>query len=110
MDTLVYGMTKILMFDLGGVLVENDMFTSLSALTGGVESEAEVKARWLRSEAAREFELGGTSPHEFARAVVVEFDLALSPDEFIQAFAGWPKGLDDEARALLNLHETITRM
>ncbi len=93
---------RVLIFDLGGVLVVNDMFDALPGLMKATPGEDELKAKWLRSEAARKFELGGCSAREFSSAMVREFDLTVSPDEFAAAFAGWPKGFYPGVTGLLS--------
>ena len=94
-------MSQILVFDLGGVLIENDMFDAMQTLSGGDVSQTDLKARWLASTAAREFELGRCSPKEFGTAIVAEFGFSISADEFLRAFTGWPKGYSSESLALL---------
>lgn len=92
--------TERLVFDLGGVLVENDMFAALQKLTGGM-SQIELKAKWLQSESVRKFELGMCSPDDFSNSMVEEFELSISPADFLAAFTHWPKGLYDGAADLL---------
>ncbi len=85
-------MAHFLLFDLGGVLVKNDMFAELRDLMGTKASEAALKAKWLQSTAARKFELGLCTPEVFAALIVKEFALATSPRDFLKEFVGWPKG------------------
>jgi len=92
---------KVLVFDLGGVLIENDMFTELDKLLVAETTETALKAQWLASAAVRSFELGHCSPEEFGRSIVLEFGLSASPDEFLTAFTGWPKGFYTGAETLL---------
>ncbi len=80
------------MFDLGGVLVENAMFEHLGALVPAAMHEDDIKSRWLLSKSVRSFETGRSSPSAFAREFVVEWQLPLSPDEFLASFAAWTKG------------------
>ncbi len=89
------------MFDLGGVLVENTMFEELPELIDGDIDDSDLKAKWLQSQTAREFELGNCSPEAFAIAIVEEFQLSTSPAEFLEAFSGWPKGFYPSAPDLL---------
>lgn len=92
---------KVLVFDLGGVLIENEMFTELDRLLVGDTTETALKSQWLASPAVRSFELGHCSPEEFGDAIVVEFGLSVSPDEFLTAFIDWPKGFYAGAEILL---------
>ncbi len=82
----------VLLFDLGGVLIENQMFAELKRLTGTDQTEAELIDVWLRNPVAKQFELGECSVDEFSRSIVSEFDLDLSPRQFLDQFKHWPKG------------------
>lgn len=92
---------EVLLFDLGGVLVENVGFERLNALLPFPLPLEELKTRWLSSPAVRSFEAGSCSPEAFARDVVSEWQIALSPDTFLEAFTSWPKGLYAGAGELL---------
>jgi len=67
----------VLLFDLGGVLVENVGFDRLNALLPKPMSIHELKGRWLASEAVRAFEVGACSSEMFASALVDEWKIAL---------------------------------
>ena len=95
-------MSKALIFDLGGVLVANDMFDELQKLLERDVSKSELKSKWLASPAVREFELGLSSASAFAEAIVLEFGLSIRPSDFITAFTGWPKGFYAGATELLD--------
>ena len=81
---------EVLLLDIGGVLIENVMFDELQRLTGA-NSQAELKVKWLHSRFARRFELGEIANHEFANGIIGEFELELTPQDFIAKFAGWPR-------------------
>jgi putative hydrolase of the HAD superfamily len=91
---------KVLLFDLGGVLVESKGREVLRALLPRL-GEREVMKRWLASPAVDRFERGLSDPHAFARQFIAEWKLALSEDQFIESFAGWVTGFFDGAEALL---------
>ena len=91
----------VLLFDLGGVLLENVAFDTLNALLPAPMPVEDLKSRWLASPAVRRFEVGACSPHAFAAAIVAEWQLPLAPDAFLEAFAAWPKGLYPGAAELL---------
>lgn len=91
----------VLLFDLGGVLVENVGFDRLNAMLPAPLCTEELKTRWLASPAVRAFEIGSSSPEVFASGVVSEWQLALSPRSFLEAFTHWPKGLYPGASELL---------
>lgn len=92
----------VLLFDLGGVLVENVGFERLNALLPRSLPLEDLKTRWLASTAVRSFEVGACSASSFASALVEEWQLALTPSAFIETFASWPKGLYPGAAELLS--------
>jgi len=92
----------VLLFDLGGVLVENVGFERLNALLPTPSPIEDLKTRWLASSAVRSFEVGACSSESFAVALLKEWQIALTPNEFIEAFSSWPKGLYPGAAELLS--------
>lgn len=92
---------SLLLFDLGGVLVDISAFGALTQLSAAAPDADAVKRRWLASPAVRRFELGLDAPDDFARAFVAEWQLALAPQEFLARFAAWPRGLYPGAREIL---------
>jgi len=91
----------VLLFDLGGVLVENVGYERFNALLPSPIPMEDLKTRWLTSPAVRSFETGSCSSETFAAEVVAEYQLPLSPEEFLQAFTAWPRGLYPGAEELL---------
>jgi len=91
----------VLLFDLGGVLLENVGFERFNALLAAPIPAEELKTRWLMSPAVRAFESGRCSAGVFARDVVDEWKLPLSPEDFLEAFTYWPVGLYPGAPELL---------
>ena len=97
----------VLLFDLGGVLIDFAGFDELSRLLPGGVDRAEVRKRWITSPSVQRFERAEITPQEFAQGVVRELQLGLSPDEFIKAFVEWARGPYPGARSLLGrLHKT----
>jgi len=97
----------VLLFDLGGVLIDFAGFDELSHLLPGGVSRDEVRAKWISSPSVQRFERAEITPQQFARGVVRELQLDLSPDEFINALVEWARGLYPGARSLLGrLHKT----
>lgn len=92
----------VLLFDLGGVLVENTGFEHLNDLLSAPMQAEELKSRWLASAAVRSFEAGACSAGIFADEMVAEWQLPVSPGAFLEAFASWPKGLYPGAEELLS--------
>ncbi len=90
----------IVLFDLGGVLVDFGGVEPMKELTG-IDSDEEIWRRWLSCEAVRVYERGGCGVDEFAAGVVAEFDLPLAPDEFVASFRRWIGGPLPGARELI---------
>jgi len=82
---------ELVLFDLGGVLVDPGGVGPMRALAG-IESDEELWSRWLSCRWVRAFEAGRCSPEEFAAGVVGDWDLALEPATFLEAFGGWHGG------------------
>ncbi len=80
----------MLLFDLGGVIVELAGVPVWKEWTG--QSDHEIWERWLYSPAVRRFERGSSSSDEFAREIVREFDLPVDPATFLAQFERWPTG------------------
>ena len=59
----------LVLFDLGGVLIELSGVPAMLELTG-IESEEDLWRRWLSCRWVRRFESGGCSETEFAAGVV----------------------------------------
>lgn len=92
---------SLLLFDLGGVLVENAGFERLNQMLGDAIDVGQLKDKWLASPTVRRFELGLVSPDEFASGFVAEWGLACTGQTFLSEFACWPKGFYAGARELL---------
>ena len=93
--------TSFLLFDLGGVLIENAVFSRLAALLPEPAEEAVLRRRWLASSAIGAFERGELGRDEFAAQFIAEWDLPLSPAAFLEEFHAWPRGFFPGAQALL---------
>jgi putative hydrolase of the HAD superfamily len=81
----------LVLFDLGGVLIEVPGVHVMLELTG-IASEEELWRRWLTCRWVRSFESGGCSAAEFAAGVVADWQLDLSPAAFLDGFRNWPAG------------------
>jgi len=81
----------LVLFDLGGVLIELNGVPAMLELTG-IDSEEELWRRWLTCRWVRRFESGGCSEAEFAAGVVADWQLDLSAAAFLDAFRDWPAG------------------
>ncbi len=89
------------LFDLGGVLIELGGVASLQDLAG-IASDEEVWQRWLASPWVRRFEKGECSAAEFSIGVVSEWELAISPERFLEVFRDWPVGPFSGSQELLS--------
>ena len=94
-------MLRIVLFDLGGLLIELTGIDTFRVWTGGRLTVEDIWARWLTSPAVRAFETGRITPEEFGDRLIEEFGLPVSRDELLEAFAAWPRGLYPGARNLL---------
>jgi glucose-1-phosphatase len=81
---------KVLLFDLGGVLVENGGLGELLGLLGSIEP-GELRRRWVNSPAVGRFETGCCTGDEFAASFMEEWGLRLDPGEFLARFQAWVK-------------------
>ncbi len=81
----------LVLFDLGGVLIELGGVAALREMAGIAEDDM-VWQRWLTSPWVRRFESGQCSTAEFSGGVVSEWQLSVSPEQFLQLFRNWPIG------------------
>ncbi len=81
----------IVLFDLGGVLIELGGVNAMRELAD-IASDDEVWQRWLTCPWVRSFERGRCSASEFADGVVSEWQLSITPERFLELFRGWPVG------------------
>lgn len=91
----------VILFDLGGVLVELAGVEKMLEWSKELGSTDELWRRWLGSDAVRAFETGRIGTEEFAQRLVGEFGVPVPPAEFLQAFDGWPRALFPGAKYLL---------
>jgi putative hydrolase of the HAD superfamily len=84
---------RVLLFDVGGVLVELGGVEVILEWLGNRISADELWQRWLQSQAVRRFETGQIDAPQFAAGVIAEFGLAVDPQQFLDSFVGWPTGL-----------------
>jgi glucose-1-phosphatase len=91
---------QVVLFDLGGVLIELGGVGSMRELTG-IESDDELWRRWLSCPWVRRFESGQCSADEFAAGVVADWQLTVEAQAFLDAFEAWPVGPFPGAHALV---------
>src|SRR5437762_11068648 len=79
----------VLLFDLGGVLIETVGLAELRRLLLDAIEPAEVRRRWLASKAVADFETGRCSRQDFACQFIAEWQLEIEPQAFLHQFASW---------------------
>lgn len=90
---------KVLLFDLGGVLLKLNDPVEIFGLQG---HETDFKERWLRSPSVRMLESGKIDTEEFAKRIVGEAELPYDWQEFIERFDSWPGQLYNETIDVLD--------
>jgi HAD superfamily hydrolase (TIGR01509 family) len=83
----------VILFDLGGVLVELAGVDQMIQWSPGIATHEELWRRWLESSAVRRFETGAIGRDDFALAIVDEFGCSVGADEFLAAFTWWPRSV-----------------
>ena len=88
----------LVVFDLGGVLMELSGVAEMGRLTGihseetGIHSEEQIWARWLSCEWVRRFERGRCSIEEFSSGIVADWGLDTDAEAFTENFSSWLVG------------------
>ena len=90
---------EVILFDLGGVLVElGDSPFPSDWLPG---NNTFTLSDWFLSETAVSFEKGSISAHIFAETFKKDLNINVSPEEIIEHFTRWPIGLFPGSQELL---------
>jgi putative hydrolase of the HAD superfamily len=92
---------EVLLFDVGGVLVELRGVATMLRWLGGSVSVDDMWRLWLSSPVVRQFETGRVTPDHFAQQIIQELSLPVSPEEFEASFKSWFVGLYPGARELV---------
>ena len=92
---------RVLLFDLGGVLIELNDLSELLQLNGHEMPVNKPWSDWLYSPAVRAFEMGISTKDQFADKYIEETNLPIKRDEFLNAFIQLPKGLYPDAHRLI---------
>jgi len=96
----VSGGVDLVLFDLGGVLVELAGVATMRELAG-LGDDQELWTRWLSCPWVSRFERGECSAPEFASGVVSDWALGIPPAEFLDLFGAWPVAPFDGAEDLV---------
>jgi glucose-1-phosphatase len=83
---------KLIMFDLGGVLIELTGVPRMIELTNNSCTVPELWEKWITSPSVRSFESGRLKVEQFAEQIIKEFGIGIPPANYIQEFTMWPKG------------------
>lgn len=95
-------MTRTVLLDMGGVLVELGGEQPFLDMVGGGIAPEEMWRRWLASPSVRAHETGRLDSTTFAEEAVREFGLTVGPGEFLEHFTGWLAGPFEGAHDLLD--------
>ena len=93
---------RVLLFDLGGVLIELNDLSTLLQLNGSEMPVNKLWSDWLSSPAARAFEMGISTKEQFADKYIEETNLPISRNEFLNAFTQLPKDLYPDTHRLID--------
>ena len=92
--------TELVLFDLGGVLVNFRGVSQMGKFAGIIDPE-ELWRRWLSCKWVRSFESGRCSDLAFAAGVVDDWQLKMSPAAYLEEFRSWPAGVFPGAEELV---------
>jgi len=81
----------VLLFDLGGVLIDFSGPAELADLLAAPPPVAEIKRRWGLDPCVAALERGASDPATFARCFLDAWGLQLSTERFLALFATWSK-------------------
>jgi len=91
----------VLLFDLGGVLIDYSGVQDLAALLPARAPDAEIRARWSRCPHTEAFGLGRMTRDEFGERFVQHWGIRLPPEQFLREFRSWPRSFLPGAVELL---------
>ena len=91
----------MLLFDLGGVLVDFSGVRDIAKLLPTPASREEIIERWSHCPDSYAFGVGEIGAEEFAQRFVRHWEIALPPDQFLREFQTWVRGFLPGAKDLL---------
>jgi HAD superfamily hydrolase (TIGR01509 family) len=95
----------LVLFDLGGVLIEPGGVGPMRELSG-LDSDEALWARWLGCRWVQALESGKCTPEAFAAGLVEDWGLAVSAEEFLAQFVAWSQGPYPGAELLVEQVQT----
>jgi HAD superfamily hydrolase (TIGR01509 family) len=93
---------RIVLFDVGGVLVKLSGIDIMLDWLGHTTTPEEMWRQWLHSDTVRRFETGRIDAAAFALGVTGEFQLPVAPQRFLDSFVDWPMELYPGAADMLS--------
>ena len=84
---------EVILFDIGGVLVDFAGFSELEKLLPTSMDQSDIRKKWIESPAIVAFEQGEIDRTEFAARFMDEWGLALEHRKFEELFKSWITGL-----------------
>ena len=91
----------MLLFDLGGVLVDFSGVRDIAKLLPKPASREEIIERWSHCPDSYAFGVREIGAEEFAQRFVRHWGIALPPDQFLREFQTWVRGFLPGAKDLL---------
>src|SRR5215510_6479578 len=92
---------RLILFDLGGVLVDFSGLRDLLPFLPTPSTPEDVLKRWIACPDTQAFEAQALSAEEWASRFVQQWELTISPERFLAEFTGWSRGFLPGARELL---------
>ena len=92
---------KVILFDLGGVLVELDQRPEKTCWFDPRLTREENWNTWLTSSHVQQFERGEIGSQDFAERFVADHRISLTPAQFLEQFNSWIVGFYPDAFSLL---------
>lgn len=80
---------KVLLFDLGGVVINWTGLQEMQKLLKGSLEHEEIRQKMVANDKIKAFERGHCSADEFARSFIADFDLPFDTDSFLERWASW---------------------
>ncbi|MEE9330699.1 MAG: HAD-IA family hydrolase [Methylophilaceae bacterium] len=91
-----------ILFDIGGVLIELNGLPSIAKLLDSNQSLDDIYKYWMAAPSVIGHETGKLSTDEFAKEVVKDLKLTITPEAFMENFATWVVGTFPDTFALLD--------